>query len=86
MPHCHLASHIIDSRFFANGYSTNEARQVFCDFRRMQRWLDVEAALAQCQAELGIISRPIADAISRTARIELLNITAITSGIATTGH
>lgn len=86
MPYCHLASHIIDSRFFANGYSTNEARQVFCDFRRMQRWLDVEAALAQCQAELGIISRPIADAISRTARIELLDITAITSGIATTGH
>lgn len=86
MPNCRLASHIIDSRFFANGYGTDEARQVFCDYRRMQRWLDVEATLAQCQAELGIIPGPIATTISQTARIERLDIAAISKGIATTGH
>lgn len=86
MPNCSITSHIIDSRFFANGYGTNEARQVFCDYRRMQRWLDVEVALAQCQAELGIIPIPIAMALTKTARIEQLDITAITNGIAATGH
>ena len=48
-------SHIVDSRFFSGGYTTAEARQVFCDLRRLQRWLDVEAALALSQAELGTI-------------------------------
>lgn len=86
MPNCRTTSHIIDSRFFANGYATDEARQVFCDFRRMQRWLDVEVALAQCQAELGIIPGPVADAITKTARVEQLDIAAITNGITTTGH
>lgn len=86
MTNCSLASHIIDSRFFANGYGTHEARQIFCDYRRMQRWLDVEATLARCQAELGIIPNPIATEIIKTARIEQLDISAITDGIATTGH
>jgi len=86
MSPCRLSSHIIDSHFFANGYGTDEARQVFCDYRRMQRWLDVEATLARCQAELGIIPKPVADTIIPTARLELLDITAITTGITTTGH
>lgn len=87
MPHhCHTASHIIDSRFFAGGYGTEESRQVFCDYRRMQRWLDVEAALAQCQAELGIIPAAAAKAMIKSARLELLDIEAIKADIATTGH
>jgi adenylosuccinate lyase len=50
-------SHIVDSRFYSGGYTTTEARQMFCDLRRLQRWLDVEAALALSQAELGRHSR-----------------------------
>ncbi len=84
--HCHTASHIIDSRFFAGGYGTEEARQVFCDYRRMQRWLEVEAALARCQAELGIIPAAAAEAMIKTARLELLDIETIKADIATTGH
>jgi len=86
MTHCCPASHIIDSRFFADGYGTDEARQVFCDYRRMQRWLDVEATLAQCQAELGIIPSQAAAAMIKTAKLELLDISAIKADIAKTGH
>lgn len=86
MEHCCSASHIIDSRFFADGYGTDEARQVFCDYRRMQRWLDVEASLARCQGELGIIPPEAAQAMRQTARLELLNIGTIKADIATTGH
>ncbi len=79
-------SHIVDSRFYSSGYTTIEARQVFCDFRRMQRWLDVEAALAECQAAHGIIPEEAADKLSRTARLEHLDIQDIRDDIARTGH
>ncbi len=53
---------------------------------RWQAWLDVEAALARAQAELGIIPQPAADAISRSARFELLDRARIDEGFARTGH
>src|SRR5437773_10065806 len=53
---------------------------------RWQAWLDVEAALAQAQAELGIIPRPAAEAIARAARLELLDRGRIDEGFARTGH
>ena len=37
---------------------------------RWQAWLDVEAALAKAQAELGIIPSDAADAIARSARLQ----------------
>jgi adenylosuccinate lyase len=53
---------------------------------RWQAWLDVEAALAKAQAELGIIPQPAADAIMRAARLELLDRVRIDEGFARTGH
>src|SRR6266550_504107 len=53
---------------------------------RWQAWLDVEAALAKAQAELGIIPRPAAQAIARAARLELLDRGRIDEGFARTGH
>src|ERR1700739_216281 len=53
---------------------------------RWQAWLDVEAALAEAQTELGIIPRPAAEAIARAARLELLDRTRIDEGFARTGH
>lgn len=79
-------SHIVDSRFYSGGYTTMEARRVFCDLRRLQRWLDVEAALALSQAELGAIPAPAALEIEATARFELLDQAAIRADIARTGH
>jgi adenylosuccinate lyase len=53
---------------------------------RWQAWLDVEVALAQAQAELGIIPAAAADAIAKAARLELLDRARIDEGFARTGH
>jgi 3-carboxy-cis,cis-muconate cycloisomerase len=53
---------------------------------RWQAWLDVEAALAKAQAELGIIPKDAAEAIARAARLELLDRARIDEGFARTGH
>nr|AHZ45679.1 lyase [uncultured bacterium] len=53
---------------------------------RWQSWLDVEAALARAQAELGIIPREAAEAITRSARLELMDRARIQEGFARTGH
>ena len=86
MQQCNSHSHITDSRFFREGYATDEARKVFCDLRRMQRWLDVEVALVQCQAELGIVPATAAQRLTESARLENFDLEAIQNDISTTGH
>ena len=53
---------------------------------RWQAWLDVEVALAKAQAELAIVPAEAADAITRAARLELLDRVRIDEGLARTGH
>jgi adenylosuccinate lyase len=61
-------------------------RELYRQEHRWQAWLDVEAALAKAQAELGIIPRAAAAAIARAARLELLDRARIEEGFARTGH
>ena len=44
-------------------------RELYRQENRWQAWLDVEAALARAQSELGIIPRAAAEAIARGARL-----------------
>jgi len=83
---CAPFSHITDSRFFRAGFTTDEARRVFCDYRRLQRWLDVELALAACQAAKGIIPAAALPSLEETARLNLLDIGNIQESIKTSGH
>jgi 3-carboxy-cis,cis-muconate cycloisomerase len=53
---------------------------------RWQAWLDVEAALAKAQAELGIIPQAAAAAIAKAAHYELLDRARLDEGFARTGH
>jgi adenylosuccinate lyase len=53
---------------------------------RWQAWLDVEVALAQAQAALGIIPEQAAVAIAKCADISLMNRARIDEGFARTGH
>ena len=53
---------------------------------RWQAWLDVEAALAAAQAELGIIPQAAAEAIAKAAHYELLDRARLDEGFARTGH
>jgi adenylosuccinate lyase len=53
---------------------------------RWQAWLDVEAALAKAQAELGIIPRAAADAIAAAAHYDKMDRARLDEGFARTGH
>src|SRR6201981_1493032 len=53
---------------------------------RWQAWLDVEAALAKAQAELGVIPKEAAEAIAKSAHYELLDRTRLDEGFARTAH
>src|SRR5579864_3424378 len=53
---------------------------------RWQAWLDVEAALAKAQAELGIIPEAAAVAIADKAKLSLMDRARIDEGFARTGH
>lgn len=86
-PECaHERSHIVDSRFFGYRYSTAASRRIFCDFCRLQRWLDVEVALAASQARLGTIPEVAAEEIARAARLEHIDLDEVQHGIGHTAH
>src|SRR5437660_242701 len=61
-------------------------RALFTEAARFQSWLDVEAALAQAQAELGIIPASAAREIVTKAHLKYLDLAAVRSGLAKTGH
>lgn len=86
MKHCTPNAHITDSRFYSGGYTTQEARRIFCDLYRYQRWLDVETTLALSQAELGIIPEWAAGELERKAHIGRLDLEAIAKGVRESSH
>lgn len=68
-----MAATVIDSEIFREIFSTEAMRRVFADENRIQRYLDVEAALARAQARLGIIPREAAAEIEKHARVDKLD-------------
>ncbi|HZP98908.1 MAG TPA: adenylosuccinate lyase family protein [Reyranella sp.] len=61
-------------------------RALYRQENRWQAWLDVEAALARAQAELGIIPKDAAEAIAAKSRLELMDRARIDEGFRRTGH
>ncbi|WP_108462618.1 class-II fumarase/aspartase family protein [Devosia naphthalenivorans] len=53
---------------------------------RWQAWIDVEVALAQAQAEVGMIPAEAAAAIADKAQLQLMDSARITEGFERTGH
>lgn len=82
----HEHSHIMDSKIHGGGYAGPISRKIFCSHCRLQRWLDVEAALAMAQADVNIIPRQAALEIERAAKLSGMNLEQIAAGVATTGH
>src|SRR5919108_6418499 len=81
-----MPSHIIDYQLFGDLFSTPEMRAIFDERTMLQRWLDVEAALAAAQAELGLIPAEAAETIARAARVEELDLAAMKADLKTTAH
>lgn len=81
-----MASNMLDSMLYCNSFSTPKMREIFDDTALIQNILDVEAALAQTQAEMGIIPKEAAEEIQKKAKVENLNIPRIAEGVKKVGH
>ena len=64
---------IIDSGIYGNLFGSDAMRAVFSERGQVQKWLDVEAALARVQGRLGIIPEDAAAEISGKADADLID-------------
>ena len=67
-------------------FSDPGIRPLFEDQARWQSWLDVEAALAAAQAEIGMIPASAAERIAACAELDQLDDVAIREGLVRTAH
>jgi adenylosuccinate lyase len=65
---------------------TEAMNRIFSEKGRFQRWLDVEASLSRIQASLSMIPKEAAEAISRKANVELLDLGRYKEMYQQTGH
>jgi 3-carboxy-cis,cis-muconate cycloisomerase len=68
-----MASTVVDSILFRDAFGTAKMRAVFSDRALIQRYIDVEVALANAEARVGVIPREAAQAIARESKIERID-------------
>lgn len=68
-----MGTSVFDSELLMNSWSTAEMRAEFDDRARMQGWLDVEAALAIVQGELGMIPEAAATEIAAKSEYDAID-------------
>src|SRR5579862_9651070 len=69
----------VSSGIFRDIFSTEPMRRIFGDENRVQKYLDIEAALARVQARLGIIPREASEEIGRHCAAEAYDFAKIKS-------
>ncbi|MGE0455118.1 MAG: adenylosuccinate lyase family protein [Vicinamibacteria bacterium] len=72
-----MPSTAFDSFYLKDRYGSPAMRAIWDDRAMIQRWLEVEAALAAVEADLGLVPRAAAREIARKARVELLDLRAM---------
>ncbi len=72
-----MAASAFDSFYYRDRYGSPAMRAIWDDRATIQRWLDVEAALAAAQADLGLVPRRAAREIAREARVERIDLAAM---------
>ncbi|GAC1541114.1 MAG: adenylosuccinate lyase [Herpetosiphon sp.] len=81
-----MPTHIMDSPIYGDSWNTAEMRAIFDDRASLQGWLRVIVALAEAQAEHGLIPAACIDEIRRVCHIDLLDISGLATAYAETGH
>lgn len=81
-----MGAYVIDSALFRDQFSTQATRHIFSDEQTVQKWLDVEAALAKVQARLGIIPDAAAREIQAQARVALIDMADLKKEMDRTSH
>jgi 3-carboxy-cis,cis-muconate cycloisomerase len=64
------ASTVVDSILFRDAFGTPAMREVFADRSLIQRFIDVEVALARAEARCGVIPPEAAEVIARESRLD----------------
>lgn len=72
--------------FITSHWFSASAKALWSDRATLQAWLDVEAALAAVQSELGLVPAEVAATIARHARAEHFDADALARGIAFAQH
>lgn len=81
-----MASHVIDMIMMRNNFGTEAMRGVWSEDNRLQKHLDVEAALALAEGELGLIPQAAAETIASKAKGEYVNLEALAASGAKLKH
>ncbi len=81
-----MSAYVMDSQLFGDQFSTAEMREIFSDRMTVQKWLDVESALACAEAEAGVIPVEAADEIVRVADADLYDLAAMKDEMDRTSH
>jgi adenylosuccinate lyase len=63
-----MPTHLSDSLIYRNSWGTEEARAIFDDVPRTRAWLEILAALAEAQAEIGLIPAEAGRAVAEACR------------------
>jgi len=74
-----MTATVIDSTIFRHIFSSEAMRQVFSDENRVQCYLDIEAALANVQARLGLIPQRAADEITAKCTLDIIDMAKLKS-------
>ena len=81
-----MGARLTDSAAYAHLWGTDEVRAIFDDDARVQTWLDVLIALADAQAELGIVPAAAAETIRAGAHVNKLDLDFVASETRRTSH
>jgi len=77
---------VIDSTLYRHLWGTEEARSIYDEAAWLRSWLAILVALADAQAELGIVPAEAAQAIRTGAVAERLDLSFVASETRRTGH
>ena len=81
-----MSTRVSDSLSYRHLWSAPELDRLFEERSRLQRWLDILAALARAQASLGIIPAESARLIAEQADADRLDLRRIAAETQHTGH
>lgn len=81
-----MACNMLDSSLYRNSFSTPVMREIFDDKQIIKNILEIEAALAATQGEMGLIPKEAAEEICKQATEGNLDIPGIEAEIIRVGH
>ena len=81
-----MPSHLLESELFRDRMSTAEMRAVFTDEALVRAWVEIEVAVAEAQAHLGVIPEAAAAALRACGHSVTLDMAAMKAGIDRTWH